>query len=216
MNDRPTRASAARTLLTATPHRARADRHRHRRRLSRRRAARAPRSRRQARHRRRPRHRRRSARCSRRSTARSGSGTRRASGAPRGRARSIRGGCVPRVIGWALGAVACAIVAVPIAAVALGLVVFPIDFVLKMVGVGGASGLVGAYLRARAGGVRAGRRCRPGCRGSCCSCSALPARRSPSATAGSPATRRHARRVLVARRAARRCRRATRSTTAGA
>ena len=53
---------------------------------------------------------------------------------------------VPRVVAWAL-ALALAIVAAPIAAVALGLVVFPIDFVLKMVGVGGASGLVAAYLR---------------------------------------------------------------------
>jgi hypothetical protein len=53
---------------------------------------------------------------------------------------------VPRVIVWAL-AISLAIVAVPIAAVALGLVVFPIDFVLKMVGVSGASGLVAAYLR---------------------------------------------------------------------
>ena len=40
---------------------------------------------------------------------------------------------MPRVIVWAL-AISLAIVAVPIAAVALGLVVFPIDFVLKMVG----------------------------------------------------------------------------------
>src|SRR6185436_15380759 len=44
-------------------------------------------------------------------------------------------------------AISLAIVAVPIAAVALGLIVFPIDFVLKMVGVSGASGAVGAYLR---------------------------------------------------------------------
>jgi hypothetical protein len=53
---------------------------------------------------------------------------------------------VPRVIAWAL-AISLAIVAVPIAAVALGLIVFPIDFVLKMVGVSGASGAVAAYLR---------------------------------------------------------------------
>ena len=53
---------------------------------------------------------------------------------------------VPRVVVWAL-ALSLAIVAIPIAAVALGLVVFPIDFVLKMVGVSGASGLVAAYLR---------------------------------------------------------------------
>ena len=53
---------------------------------------------------------------------------------------------VARIVGWAL-AVALAIVAVPLAAIALGLIVFPIDFVLKMVGVSGASGLVAAYLR---------------------------------------------------------------------
>ncbi len=52
---------------------------------------------------------------------------------------------VPRVVVWAL-AISVAIVAVPIAAVALGLIVFPIDFLLKMVGVSGASGLVAAYL----------------------------------------------------------------------
>ena len=53
---------------------------------------------------------------------------------------------VPRVIAWAL-AISLAIVAIPIAAVALGLIVFPIDFVLKMVGVSGDAGLVAAYLR---------------------------------------------------------------------
>jgi hypothetical protein len=53
---------------------------------------------------------------------------------------------VPRVVAWALG-LALAIVLLPILAVALGSVVFPIDFLLKMVGVGGASGLVGEYLR---------------------------------------------------------------------
>ncbi|MBI3493969.1 MAG: hypothetical protein HY047_19650 [Acidobacteria bacterium] len=53
----------------------------------------------------------------------------------------------PRIIAWALGA-ALTIVAVPIAVVALGLVVFPIDFVLKTAGLGGAPGLVGAYVRA--------------------------------------------------------------------
>ena len=52
---------------------------------------------------------------------------------------------VPRVVVGALG-VSLAVVAVPIAAVALGLIVFPIDFVLKMIGVGGAAGLVAAYL----------------------------------------------------------------------
>jgi hypothetical protein len=53
---------------------------------------------------------------------------------------------VPRLIAWAL-AISLAIVALPIAAVALGLIVFPIDFVLKMVGVSGADGLVAEYLR---------------------------------------------------------------------
>ena len=52
---------------------------------------------------------------------------------------------VPRVIVSAL-AVSLAIVAIPIAAVALGLIVFPIDFVLKMVGISGAASLVTAYL----------------------------------------------------------------------
>ena len=40
-----------------------------------------------------------------------------------------------------------ALVAVPLAAMALGLVVFPIDFVFKMVGVSAASGLAERYLR---------------------------------------------------------------------
>ncbi|HXI28570.1 MAG TPA: hypothetical protein VNG89_09110 [Vicinamibacterales bacterium] len=53
---------------------------------------------------------------------------------------------VPRGVAWAFAA-SIAIVAIPLGAIAVGLVVFPIDFVLKMVGVGGASGLVGAYLR---------------------------------------------------------------------
>jgi patatin-like phospholipase len=53
---------------------------------------------------------------------------------------------VPQLIVWAL-AVSLAIVAIPIAAVALGLIVFPIDFLLKIVGVGRAAGLVGAYVR---------------------------------------------------------------------
>jgi predicted acylesterase/phospholipase RssA len=43
-------------------------------------------------------------------------------------------------------AVSAAIVVVPVALVALGLVVFPIDFVVRTAGLGGASGLVGAYL----------------------------------------------------------------------
>src|SRR5476649_1178406 len=53
---------------------------------------------------------------------------------------------VPRVMVVAL-AVSVAIVAIPIGAVALGLIVFPIDFVLKMIGVSGAASLVTAYLR---------------------------------------------------------------------
>ncbi|MGE5245826.1 MAG: patatin-like phospholipase family protein [Betaproteobacteria bacterium] len=51
-----------------------------------------------------------------------------------------------RVTVWALAA-SLVIVVVPIAAVALGLLVYPIDFFLKIVGVGGAGGLVAAYLR---------------------------------------------------------------------
>jgi len=54
---------------------------------------------------------------------------------------------IPRLLIWSL-ALAAAIVLVPIAAVALGLIVFPIDFLLKIVGAGGASGWVGSYLNA--------------------------------------------------------------------
>jgi hypothetical protein len=39
-----------------------------------------------------------------------------------------------------------AIIAVPIAAVAAGALVFPIDFIVRMTGLGGAAGLVGGYL----------------------------------------------------------------------
>ena len=52
---------------------------------------------------------------------------------------------IPLVMMGAL-ALSLAIVAVPIASVALGLIVFPIDFVLRLVGAGGASGLVTDYL----------------------------------------------------------------------
>jgi hypothetical protein len=52
---------------------------------------------------------------------------------------------VPRVIAGALAA-SLVIVAMPIAAVAIGLIVFPVDFLLKMVGAAGAPDLVGAYL----------------------------------------------------------------------
>jgi hypothetical protein len=58
--------------------------------------------------------------------------------------RLYRWRIVPRIALLALLA-SIAIVALPIAAVAAGLVVFPIDFVLKMVGAG-AGGLVGRYL----------------------------------------------------------------------
>jgi hypothetical protein len=51
----------------------------------------------------------------------------------------------PRVVVAAVG-VAFALVAVPILGVAAGLVVFPIDFILKMVGITIASGLVDAYV----------------------------------------------------------------------
>ena len=50
-----------------------------------------------------------------------------------------------RLAGWTLAATLL-IVAAPLAAIAVGLVVFPIDFVLRMLGVGGAGGLTGAYL----------------------------------------------------------------------
>lgn len=53
---------------------------------------------------------------------------------------------VPRVMAWALG-ISAAIVVIPMAVVAIGLVVFPIDFLLKIVGIGGAGGLVSAYVR---------------------------------------------------------------------
>jgi hypothetical protein len=52
----------------------------------------------------------------------------------------------PRVVLGAL-ALSLLVVAVPIFAVALGLVVFPIDFVLKMVGLTSAAGLTEAYLQ---------------------------------------------------------------------
>ena len=54
---------------------------------------------------------------------------------------------VPKVIVCGLAA-SLAIVAAPIAAVAAGAIVFPIDFVAKMVGAAGAVGLVDVYLRA--------------------------------------------------------------------
>ena len=47
------------------------------------------------------------------------------------------------MLAWSVAA--AAVVSIPVAAVALGLVVYPIDFILKMVGLSG-SGLVGWYL----------------------------------------------------------------------
>ncbi len=49
-----------------------------------------------------------------------------------------------RVAAWAIG-VALAIVAVPLSVVAIGAVVFPADFIVRMFGLGGASGLTGIY-----------------------------------------------------------------------
>jgi predicted acylesterase/phospholipase RssA len=51
-----------------------------------------------------------------------------------------------RVFIWAI-AFAVLIVAVPLAAVAAGAIVFPIDFVVRLVGLGGVSGLTGEYVR---------------------------------------------------------------------
>ena len=47
---------------------------------------------------------------------------------------------VAKIIVWSLG-VALAIVAIPLTVMAAGLVVFPVDFLLKMVGAGGAGGV---------------------------------------------------------------------------
>lgn len=52
---------------------------------------------------------------------------------------------VLRAAAWAL-LVAVALVAVPLLVMAVGLVVFPVDFVLKVVGVSAGSGLVAVYL----------------------------------------------------------------------
>jgi hypothetical protein len=51
-----------------------------------------------------------------------------------------------RLAFWAT-ALAVAIVIVPLAAVAAGALVFPIDFVARLLGMGGAGGLTGAYVR---------------------------------------------------------------------
>jgi hypothetical protein len=53
---------------------------------------------------------------------------------------------VIRLAFWAAG-LSLAVVAVPVLIVALGLIVFPIDFVAKLVGFGGAGGLAAGYLR---------------------------------------------------------------------
>jgi hypothetical protein len=55
-------------------------------------------------------------------------------------------GLASRIAGAAF-ALSLAIVSAPLAAVALGLVVFPIDFVLKMAGLASGGGLVGTYVR---------------------------------------------------------------------
>jgi hypothetical protein len=60
-------------------------------------------------------------------------------------ARFYRWRPAPRFVAWALAA-SVAIVALPIAAVAAGLIVFPVDFLLKIVGGSGAPGLVAGYL----------------------------------------------------------------------
>ena len=51
-----------------------------------------------------------------------------------------------RFAAWAMAA-ALLIVAAPLAAVAIGAIVFPLDFVVRMIGVGGVAGLTGAYTR---------------------------------------------------------------------
>jgi hypothetical protein len=55
-----------------------------------------------------------------------------------------------RVTVWAL-VLSAALIALPLGAIALGLVVFPIDFLLTMIGVSTASGLAAWYLRLAAG-----------------------------------------------------------------
>ena len=54
---------------------------------------------------------------------------------------------VPKLIAWAL-AVSLAIVVAPLMVAGVGLIVFPIDFLLKMVGAGGATRLLDGYLGA--------------------------------------------------------------------
>ena len=123
---------------------------------------------------------------------------------------------VPRVIVWAL-AVSLAIVAVPIAAVALGLDRLPDRLPAE-------DGRRRAAPRAwspRICGSRRRRsrrrRCRRGCRGWCCWCSAPPAssRFADGWIAGRASGAPVARRVRGGARSARRCRPVARSITAG-
>ena len=51
-----------------------------------------------------------------------------------------------KIVFWA-GALSVFIVVAPLAAVAVSAIVFPIDFVARMLGLGGTVGLVGAYMR---------------------------------------------------------------------
>src|SRR5215831_14946096 len=55
--------------------------------------------------------------------------------------------CLTLRIAAAAVVVSLAVVVVPLVAVAAGLIVYPIDFVARMMGLGGASGLVGVYLQ---------------------------------------------------------------------
>jgi hypothetical protein len=62
--------------------------------------------------------------------------------------RSFYGWTIPvRFAAWSIVA-ALAVVAIPLALMILGLIVFPIDFVLQMIGVTEGSGLVASYIRA--------------------------------------------------------------------
>ncbi len=63
-----------------------------------------------------------------------------------GAARLYRWRPTVRLLFWCCAA-AVAVVAVPLVAVALGLIVYPIDFVLKMIGIARGGGLTSAYLR---------------------------------------------------------------------
>jgi hypothetical protein len=54
-----------------------------------------------------------------------------------------------RVVFWA-SVLSVVIVMAPLAAMAVGAIVFPIDFVARMLGLGGADGLTGAYMRVAA------------------------------------------------------------------